>query len=47
MTVWLKDGSVVDPVKGTVEKADLIIEKGRADAIPPPGRVDRGPDRHA
>ena len=37
MVMWIKGGDVVDPVKGVVEKADLIIEKGKVAKILPPG----------
>ena len=37
MITWIKGGDVVDPVKGVVEKADLIIEKGKVAKILPPG----------
>jgi dihydroorotase len=32
---WIKDGEMVDPVKGVVKKVDLIIEKGRVSKILP------------
>ncbi|MCP4667795.1 MAG: amidohydrolase family protein, partial [Deltaproteobacteria bacterium] len=37
MTTWMKSGSVVDPVNGIVEKADVIIEKGKITRILPHG----------
>ncbi len=37
MVTWIKGGDVVDPVKGVVEKTDLIIEKGKVAKILPPG----------
>ena len=37
MTTWIRSGSVVDPVKGVVGKADLIVEKGKIASILPPG----------
>ena len=37
MITWIKGGDVVDPVKGVVEKTDLIIEKGKVAKILPPG----------
>ena len=37
MRTWIKSGSVVDPVRGVVEKAELIIEKGKIAKILPPG----------
>jgi dihydroorotase len=35
--VWIKNGEVVDPVKGVVEKRDVIIEKGKIVTMLPPG----------
>ena len=35
MITWIKNGELVDPVKGAVEKVDLIIEKGRVAKILP------------
>lgn len=37
MTTWVKGGRVVDPVKGKVENADLIIDRGRVERILPWG----------
>ena len=37
MVTWIKGGDVVDPVKGVVEKTDVIIEKGKVAKILPPG----------
>ncbi len=37
MITWIKDGELVDPVKGEVRKADVIIEKGKITKILPPG----------
>jgi dihydroorotase len=34
---WIKGGDVVDPEKGSVDKLDLIIEKGRISRILPNG----------
>jgi len=34
---WIKDGEMVDPVKGIVNKVDLIIEKGRVSEVLPHG----------
>jgi len=41
LRTWIKAGSVVDPVRGTVEKAELIIEKGKIAGILPPGSAER------
>lgn len=35
MITWIRGGDVVDPVKGSVEKLDLIIEKGRISQMLP------------
>lgn len=44
MRTWIKAGSVVDPVRGTVERAELIIEKGKIAGILPPGSAEgKGP----
>jgi len=41
---WIRDGDVVDPAKGKVEKADLIIEKNRIAKILPQGVFkEKGP----
>ncbi len=37
MRTWIKDGEMVDPVKGIVNKVDLIIEKGRVSEVLPHG----------
>lgn len=37
MLVWIRDGRLVDPVRGTVERVDLIIEKGKVARLLPPG----------
>ena len=37
MVTWIKGGDVVDPLKGVVDKSDLIIEKGKVARILPPG----------
>jgi dihydroorotase len=44
VTTLIKNGEVVDPDKGTVKKADLIIEKGNIAKILPRGAFDfKGP----
>jgi len=41
---WIRNGEVVDPVKGTVKRADLIIEKGKIQKILPRGTFkNKGP----
>ena len=40
MTIWIKNGELVDPVKGIINKADLIIEKGKITKILPHGVFD-------
>lgn len=43
MITWIKSGSLVDPVRGVVERAEVIIEKGKIAEILPPGEVkDKG-----
>jgi dihydroorotase len=37
LITWIKSGSLVDPVRGVVERAELIIEKGKIARILPPG----------
>ncbi|MBW1887199.1 MAG: dihydroorotase, partial [Deltaproteobacteria bacterium] len=37
MGTWIKDGQIVDPMKGLVEKLDIIVEKGRILKILPRG----------
>lgn len=37
MVTWIRDGEIVDPVKGAIEKADLIIKGGKIAKILPPG----------
>jgi len=45
VTKWIKDGDIVDPVNGTVERGDLLVEKGKIAAIKPEGILnDPGPD---
>ena len=41
MITWIKNGVLVDPVKGIVKKADLVIEKGGIAKI-----LSRGAFRH-
>jgi dihydroorotase len=44
VTTWVKGGKVVDPVKGRVENADLIIDRGRIERILPWGAFkENGP----
>ena len=43
MTKWIRGGEVVDPVKGVIERVDLILEEGRISKILPAGAFeDRG-----
>lgn len=37
MSTWIKNGSLVDPAKGSVESLDLVIEHGRVKRLMPPG----------
>lgn len=44
MTTWLKDGQIVDPVKGVVERLDLIVDNGMISRILPRGQFkEKGP----
>jgi dihydroorotase len=44
VTTWVKGGKLVDPVKGKVENADLIIDHGRIERILPWGAFkEHGP----
>jgi dihydroorotase len=45
VTKWIRNGDIVDPVKGALEKADLIVEDGKIKAITPQSaREEPGPD---
>lgn len=35
MITWIRGGDVVDPVKGSVEKLDLVIERGKISRVVP------------
>ncbi|MFC1862349.1 dihydroorotase [Thermodesulfobacteriota bacterium] len=37
MPIWIKDGDVVDPVRGVVQRLDIIIEHGHVKRIMPQG----------
>ena len=44
MATWIKNGEVVDPVKGVVEKLDIVVERGRIIKIIPAGEFkEEGP----
>lgn len=44
MITWIRFGTIVDPVQGLAERADLIIEKDKIAKIMPPGTFkDQGP----
>jgi dihydroorotase len=44
MATWVKDGLLVDPVRGVAEERDLIIENGRVERILPRGELkEAGP----
>lgn len=44
MTIWLKNGKVVDPVEGVVRKRDIVIDRGHIEKILPPGKFkEQGP----
>ena len=33
MTIWIRGGKIVDPIKGVVHKRDIIVERGRISRI--------------
>lgn len=37
MITWIRGGNLVDPVKGTVEQVDVIVENGKISRMLPPG----------
>ena len=44
MAIWIRDGEVVDPVRGVIEKMDLIVDRKRVDRLLPSGQFkDKGP----
>lgn len=43
MTMWIKNGELIDPVDGTIKQADLIIEKGKIKTIAPRGTLKHIP----
>lgn len=44
MATWIKDGEVVDPVKGVVERLDIVVERGKITKIIPAGKFkEKGP----
>ncbi|MCF8061520.1 MAG: amidohydrolase family protein, partial [Deltaproteobacteria bacterium] len=44
MAIWIKGGKVVDPLKGTVRKQDVIVDRGRIQKIVRSGHVrEEGP----
>jgi dihydroorotase len=45
MALWIKGGCVVDPVAGTEENRDIILEKGRISRILPPDAFDQAGPR--
>jgi dihydroorotase len=42
MTIWIKGGELVDPVGGTVERVDLLVERGRVLKVMPPDTFKEG-----
>ncbi len=40
MKTWIKDGRVLDPVKGSVEVCDLLVERGKISQICPHGAFE-------
>ena len=44
MTIWIRDGKIVDPVRGVMQKRDIIVERGRISKIPKAGAFkEKGP----
>jgi dihydroorotase len=33
VTIWIRDGKIVDPVRGVMQKRDIIVERGRISRI--------------
>jgi dihydroorotase len=33
VTIWIRDGKIVDPVRGVMQKRDVIVERGRISSI--------------
>jgi dihydroorotase len=42
VTIWIKGGEGVDPARGTVEKLDILVERGRVVKIMPPDSLKEG-----
>ena len=45
MRIWIKDGEIVDPARGLVQKRDVIVEGGRIARILPSGVFKEGGPR--
>jgi len=45
VTLWIRGGDLVDPIKGYIEKQDIIIEDGRISRILPSGVFSEKADR--
>ncbi len=44
MAIWIRGGRVVDPLAGTVEEQDVVVERGRIQGLfPPDGFKEDGP----
>jgi len=44
VATWIKDGELVDPVKGVVEMRDIVVERGKITKIIPAGKFkEKGP----
>ena len=44
MTIWIRDGKIVDPVRGVIQKRDIIVERGRISRILKAGAFkEKGP----
>ena len=44
MTIWIRDGKIVDPVRGVMQRRDIIVERGRISRILKAGAFkEKGP----
>jgi dihydroorotase len=44
VAIWIRNGKIVDPAKGVVEKRDIILERGKISRILPRGKFrEKGP----
>jgi len=44
VTIWIRGGEIIDPVKSVAEKQDIIVDRGKVKRILPPGKFrEEGP----